>query len=241
MSKGERQRRAYNRARYKETDILSSVFIHPQHMMSNRKDIETHAAPIHKYYHQQPSRDVKLGTLRNILVAGTSKDLRQHKHANEYDMAMRHEPVMAFELSLHDRSLAYQQALEWAQSLPEVWKRPTSNDTVHYFPFTDTLRIRLWDSNISRRPDSSMHVFGLDFVDTHGEPQYVGPEVVVVAGRRASSGPEAEGNALVPIDGVGGPEKTVPERYGVVADCEYFFLAGRGTVVAYMFAQDLLD
>ncbi|KAK0459192.1 uncharacterized protein EV420DRAFT_1642178 [Desarmillaria tabescens] len=185
--------------------------------MSNQKNIGTHAAPIRKYYQQQL------------------------KHANEYAMTKRHDPVMSFGPSFHHCGLAYQQALEWAQSLTEIWKRPASNDTVRYFPFIDTLRIRLWDSNIPRRPDSSMRVFGLDFVDARGDPQRVGPDIVVVAGKRASYGPEMEGDVLIPIDGVGGPENTVPERYGVVANCEYFFLAGGETVVAYTFDQDLLS
>lgn len=87
-----------------------------------------------------------------------------------------------------------------------------------------------------------MRVFGLDFVDTHGKPQYVGPRVVVIAGRKVPfDGPEVEGDALVPIDGVGESKATVPERYGVVADCEYLFLIDGKVAVAYTFAQNSLD
>ncbi|PBK60870.1 hypothetical protein ARMSODRAFT_981959 [Armillaria solidipes] len=211
-------------------------------MISNRKDIGTRAALIHDYYHQQPTRDIERATCRNIPGGGSRfEDLHQRRRANEYTMAKRHAPITVPNLSVQDRGLVYQQALlEWAQSFSEIWKRPSSNDAVHFFPLTDELTIRLWDSNISRRPDSSMRVFGLDFVDIHRKPQYVGQRIVVIAGMRASSASEVKGDVLEPIDDSESKGK-VPERYGVVADCEYFFFADGKLVVTHKFAQNLLD
>lgn len=211
-------------------------------MISNRKDIGTRAALIYDYYHQQPPREIDRATCRNIPGGGSRfEDLHQRRRANEYTMAKRHAPITVSDLSLQDRGLVYQQALlEWAQSFSEIWKRPSSNDAVHFFPLTDELTIRLWDSNISRRPDSSMRVFGLDFVDIHRKPQYVGQRIVVIAGMRALSASEVKGDVLEPIDDSESKGK-VPERYGVVADCEYFFFADGKLVVTHKFAQNLLD
>ncbi|KAK0236535.1 hypothetical protein EDD85DRAFT_952499 [Armillaria nabsnona] len=52
------------------------------------------------------------------------------------------------------------------------WEPPKSTNNVssHTFPFTDSLWIRVWDSNVFRPPGEPMKAFGLDFVDGKGEP-----------------------------------------------------------------------
>ncbi|KAK0478624.1 hypothetical protein EDD18DRAFT_1147582 [Armillaria luteobubalina] len=203
------------------------------------KDIGTRAALIHDYYHQQPPRDA---SCRKVCGGGSSlEDLYQRRQFNEHTMAKRCAPITVSDLSLQDCGLVYQQALEWAQSLSEIWKRPSSTDVVHFFPLTDELTIRVWDSNISRRPDSSMRVFGLDFVDVHRKPQYVGRRVVVIAGMRMSATSEMNGDVLEPIDDASESKGTVPERYGVVAGCAHSFFSDGKLVATYTFAQNLLD
>ncbi|KAK0479616.1 hypothetical protein IW261DRAFT_148139 [Armillaria novae-zelandiae] len=222
---------------------VQSVFIALQHtMISNQKDIRGRAALIHDYYRQQPPRDTGRAACRNIPGGGSRlEDLHQRRRSKEFAIAKCHAPITVPDLSFQDRGLVYQQALEWAQSLSEIWKRPSSNDAVHFFPLTDELTIRVWDSNISRRPDSSMRVFGLDFVDVHRKPQYVGRRVVVIAGMRTSSASEVNGDVLEPIDDTSESKGMVPERYGVVAGCAHSFFSDGKLVATYTFAQNLLD
>ncbi|KAK0185216.1 hypothetical protein F5146DRAFT_198991 [Armillaria mellea] len=222
---------------------VQSVFISLQHtMISNRKDVGTRAALIHDYYHQQPPMDIERATCRKVPGGGSRfEDRHQCRRANEHPITKPHAHVTVSDLSLRDRGLVYQQALEWAQSLSEIWKRPSPNDAAHFFPLTDELTIRVWDSNISRRPDSPMRVFGLDFVDIHRKPQCVGRRIVVIAGLRASSTSEVNGDVLEPIDDTSGSKGVVPERYGVVAGCVHSFFSDGKLVATYTFAQNLLD
>ncbi len=122
-----------------------------------------------------------------------------------------------------------------------VQEAPLSSQVALFklFPFTSTLNIRVWDSQVSTL---GMHLFGLDFVDMDGKPQHVGDAVKVVVGKRGTPGGfEVEGNPVLPIEAaVGEDDEEYFEVFGVYGDLRYEFYYEGCRLQTYLFPYDLL-
>ncbi|KAK0189980.1 hypothetical protein F5146DRAFT_1139493 [Armillaria mellea] len=114
------------------------------------------------------------------------------------------------------------------------------------FPFTDSLRIRVWDSNVFHPPGQPMNAFGLDFVDEKGEPQAVGKKVTIIIGPRTPGDPEVEGDITFSMDDMGVEDPShssnlTPWRYGIAPGKEYKFVHEGGEEKIYCFPAKLLE
>ncbi|SJL08730.1 uncharacterized protein ARMOST_12100 [Armillaria ostoyae] len=123
---------------------------------------------------------------------------------------------------------------------------PTNNVASRTFPFTDSLWIRVWDSNVFHLPGQPMKAFGLDFVDEKGEPQAVSKKVTIIIGPRIRGDPENEGDIAFSMDDMGVEDPShstnlTPWRYGIAPGKEYKFVHEGREEKTYSFPATLLE
>lgn len=138
----------------------------------------------------------------------------------------------------------YDAFLSTVLTLKRSWEPPQRHELALFktFPFTDSLRIRIWDPKVYY-PGNIVRAFGLDFINIRGEPQSVHTQVEVKAGPRLPGSVEKEGDVLTALDDMGVRLSTLdgyPSRYAVLTGSQYTFTFGE-ECKTYSFAQDLLN
>ncbi|PBK81369.1 hypothetical protein ARMGADRAFT_1171465 [Armillaria gallica] len=135
----------------------------------------------------------------------------------------------------------YDGLMRMVQGCKRSWEAPKPKDDALFrtFYFTPSLQIRVWNPNVFY-PGKIVRAFGLDFVNSLGEPQSVHTVVKIEAGPRIPGSVEKEGDVLKALDDLGVQAfdfDKIPSRYAVGR--EYTFTLGKDSRT-YTFSQDLL-